>query len=212
MKTSVTKSCYLILLISILLGITRDIQAQNNVLTSANLINPPAVTAGFSTTATVQPVDKNNASSIECACAGTADYVSITITTPTQTITQYYERVDYCTKKVPTLVPAPINPIILPPCNNSGKYDQNEKIQMPLVVAITGDNLNLSYTLSQDDWVAIQLYSVTGQFIADILPRTYQKEGNYAATLDVGTVSKGLYLCVFNRGTEQITQKVLKTY
>lgn len=212
MIISITKPCYLILLISILLGITKDIQAQNNVLTSAIPINPASVTAGFSTTATVQPVDKNNPNSIECACAGTADYVSITIITPTQTIIQYYERVDFCTKKIPTLVPPPINPIILPPCNTSGKYDQSEKIQVPLVVAITGDNLNLSYTLSQDDWTAIQLYSVAGQFIADILPRTYQKEGNYSATLDVGTISEGLYLCVFNRGTERITQKILKTY
>ena len=211
MKISFTKPCYLILLLSILLGITEKIQAQNNVLTSANSVNPPPIIVNLSA-ATVQPVDKNNPSSISCACGGTAEYVSVTIITPTQTTTQYYERVDFCTKKVPTVVPPPLNPTILPPCNTGAKYDEDEKMQVPFVVALTGENLNLSYVLSQDDWVTIQLYSVTGQLMADILPPTYQKEGNYSTALDVETLSKGLYLCVLKRGTERITQKVLKAY
>lgn len=211
MKSGITKSCYLILLISILLSIAEKIQAQNNVLTTANPLNNVSVGVNIST-ATVQPVDKNNPSSIECACAGTANYVSVTIVTPTQTTVQYYERIDFCTKKVPTLVPAPNNPIILPPCNGGAKYNQDEKIKEPFVVTLNADNLNLSYTLLQDDWVAIQIYSITGQLITDILPRTYQKEGDYYTTLDMGTLSKGIYLCVFNRGTEQNTQKILKPY
>ncbi|MBL7787115.1 MAG: T9SS type A sorting domain-containing protein [Chitinophagales bacterium] len=197
MKTIITKPCYFILLLGILLGITEKTQAQSSA---------PYIVA------TVQPVEKSNSNSVGCACAGTANYVSVTISTSTQTTTQYYERVDFCTKKVPTVVPPPLNPIILPPCNTGAKYDEDEKMQIPFVVALTGENLNLSYVLSQDDWVTIQLYSVTGQLMADILPPTYQKEGNYSTALDVETLSKGLYLCVLKRGTERITQKVLKDY
>lgn len=76
---------------------------------------------------------------------------------------------------------------------------------------ITSGNVTITYQLSEAQPVSLEIYSVTGSKIGDILPATNTARGEYHLTLDLQTfhLSEGMYFIKMQAGGRSITERVM---
>ncbi|MBC6988075.1 glycosyl hydrolase 53 family protein [Hymenobacter sp. BT491] len=110
---------------------------------------------------------------------------------------------------------------------NAGNYCSIDDIEFGLQATVTGsksaqartttnvfpnpvrDQLSVEYQLEKPETVEISLYTITGQFVATLLPATRQTAGKQVFTQTVArNVSPGLYLLAITHGEQRIVRRV----
>lgn len=94
------------------------------------------------------------------------------------------------------------------------KSNPNTPLTQPLhyTVAPTlfDQNITLSYTLPQDQEVALNLYTINGQQVAQLIPPVYQPTGYYQQAFDVSHLPTGAYYYQLSVGEQVFNGKLMK--
>jgi len=74
----------------------------------------------------------------------------------------------------------------------------------------TTDDFSLAYTLEENSFVQIDLYSISGSHIKYFLQLPQQEAGVYYYNFSLSGLSTGLYMLVFKNSTKTISNKIIK--
>lgn len=88
---------------------------------------------------------------------------------------------------------------------------ENNSIKFLVSPSITDNEITLQYQLSSDEEISLELFSITGNKIATLLPQSSVSRGSYKLTvaLDDFNLASGMYFIKMNVGGKNITERIL---
>ncbi|MBC8046014.1 MAG: CotH kinase family protein [Fimbriimonadaceae bacterium] len=95
--------------------------------------------------------------------------------------------------------------------NAIGDLD-NVLVNLIVSPTVTNGNINITYQLSQAQNISLELYSVTGNKLADIIPaNSNTPRGEYNLNVDLNTynVAQGMYFIKMSAADKNITQRIV---